>query len=48
MAYGDDKVTLDTFDTAVPGYVFKEITSITLEEPKFLRDGGDYRKKKPA
>jgi type III restriction enzyme, res subunit len=48
MAYGDDKVTLAAFDTTIPGNVFKEVISITLEQPKFLRDGGDYRKKKPV
>lgn len=42
MAYGDDSVTLATFDTRVPGNVFLEVTSITLEQFKFLRDGGDY------
>ena len=42
MAYGDDTVTLATFDTTIPGNVFKEVTSITLEQFKFLRDGGDY------
>lgn len=42
MAYGDDTVTLATFDTTIPGHVFKEVTSITLEQFKFLRDGGDY------
>ncbi len=43
MAYGDDKVTLATFDTTIPGDVLKEVTSITLEQCKFLRDGGDYK-----
>ena len=42
MAYGDDTVTLATFDTTIPGNVFEEVTSITLEQFKFLRDGGDY------
>lgn len=42
MAYGDDTVTLATFDTTIPGHVFKEVTSITLDQFKFLRDGGDY------
>lgn len=42
MAYGDDTVTLATFDTKVPDKVFLEVTSITLEQFKFLRDGGDY------
>ena len=42
MAYGDDSVTLATFDTKVPDKVFLEVTSITLDQFKFLRDGGDY------
>lgn len=46
MAYGDDTVTLATFDTTIPGHVFKEVTSITLDQFKFLRDGGDYTEEK--
>ena len=42
MAYGDDKVTLITFDQIVPDVVFHEVTSITLDQFRFLRDGGDY------
>ena len=42
MAYGDDTITLATFDTVIPDNVFKEVTSITLEQFKFLRDGGKY------
>ena len=42
MAYGDDTVTLATFDNKIPGEVFLEVTSITLEQFRFLRDGGDY------
>lgn len=42
MAYGDNTVTLATFDTVVPDKVFLEVTSITLDQFKFLRDGGDY------
>ena len=42
MAYGDDTVTLATFDEKVPDKVFLEVTSITLDQFKFLRDGGDY------
>ena len=42
MAYGDDSVTLATFDEKVPGKVFVEVTSITLEQFRFLRDGGKY------
>lgn len=42
MAYGTDEVTLAKFDTIIPDDVFKEVTSITLEQFRFLRDGGDY------
>lgn len=42
MAYGENKVTLETFDTLIPDNVFKEVTSITLEQFRFLRDGGYY------
>ena len=42
MAYGDDKVTLATFDTVIPNNVFQEVTSITLDQFRFLRDGGSY------
>ena len=42
MAYGDNSVTLATFDTVVPDKVFLEVTIITLDQFKFLRDGGDY------
>lgn len=45
MAYGDDNVTLATFDTIIPDNVFKEVTSITLEQFRFLRDGGSYTDK---
>ena len=41
MAYGDDGVTLITFDRVIPDVVFKEVTSITLDQFRFLRDGGD-------
>jgi hypothetical protein len=42
MAYGDDSVTLATFDNVIPDKVFLEVTSITLEQFRFLRDGGEY------
>ena len=44
MAYGNDGnvITLATFDRIVPDEVFKEVTSITLTNFRFLRDGGDY------
>ncbi len=42
MAYGDNEVTLATFDNVIPDRVFKEVTSITLDQFRFLRDGGPY------
>lgn len=42
MAYGDDTVTLATFDQIIPNQVFVEVTSITLDQFRFLRDGGEY------
>lgn len=42
MAYGDDTVTLATFDEKVPGETFVEVTSITLDQFRMLRDGGAY------
>nr|WP_217897578.1 DEAD/DEAH box helicase family protein [Fibrobacter sp. UWH1] len=42
MAYGDETVTLATFDQNIPDNVFTEVTSITLEQFRFLRDGGAY------
>lgn len=42
MAYGDDKTTIDSFDSIVPDEVFIEVTSICLAEFRRLRDGFDY------
>ncbi len=42
MAYGNEETTLDNFDTIIPAEVFKEVASISLDEFRFLRDGGDY------
>ncbi len=42
MAYGDNTVTLATFDSVIPNQVFVEVTSITLDQFRFLRDGGKY------
>lgn len=42
MAYGDEGTTLANFDAIIPPDVFKEVTSITVDEFRFLRDGGDY------
>ena len=43
MAYGNDSVTLATFDAVIPNPVFLEVTSITLDQFRFLRDGGKYK-----
>lgn len=42
MAYDNGSLTLDNFDKNIEDDVFKEVTSITLDEFRFLRDGGDY------
>ena len=42
MAYDEGNLTLDNFDKNIEDEVFKEVTSITLDEFRFLRDGGDY------
>ena len=43
MAYGlEGEVTLQSFDTIIPADVFKEVTSISLDDFRFLRDGGTY------
>ena len=42
MAYGDENTTLSNFDKIVPDNVYKEVTGITLEQFRFLRDGGEY------
>lgn len=41
MAYGDENTTLATFDQIIPAEVFKEVTSVTVEQFRLLRDGGD-------
>ena len=44
MAYGsDNEITLENFDTIIPDEVFIEVTSITLAQFRFLRDGGPYK-----
>ena len=48
MAYGDDSVTLATFDRIIPDKVFLEVTSITLKQFRLLRDGGDYVEQETA
>ena len=42
MAYGDESVTLATFDKIIPDKVFMEVTSISLADFRLLRDGGKY------
>lgn len=42
MAYGEEGTTLANFDTVIPADVFLDVTSITVDEFRFLRDGGDY------
>lgn len=42
MAYGDDQLTLANLDDYTEDDVFKEVTGITEDEFRFLRDGGDY------
>lgn len=42
MAYGDKETTLSTFDMIIPDDVFYEVTSIALDQFRFLRDGGSY------
>lgn len=42
MAYGDDGLTLANFDEYTEDDVFLEVTGITHENFRFLRDGGDY------
>ena len=46
MAYGNENVTLATFDKIIPDDVFMEVTSISLEQFRFLRDGGPYMNEK--
>lgn len=41
MAYGDERTTLENFDQIIPADVFKEVTSVTVEQFRLLRDGGD-------
>ena len=41
MAYGDENLTLANFDDYTEDDVFLEVTGITEEQFRFLRDGGD-------
>ena len=42
MAYGDDKLVLKNFETYPKEEVFKDVTSVTIDEFKMLRDGFEY------
>ena len=42
MAYDEGGLSLNNFDKNIEDDVFKEVTSISLNEFRFLRDGGDY------
>ncbi|MDI9205737.1 DEAD/DEAH box helicase family protein [Ligilactobacillus saerimneri] len=42
MAYGDENLTLQNFDDYTEDDVFAEVTGISEEQFRFLRDGGDY------
>lgn len=42
MAYGDKNLTLQNFDDYTEDDVFEEVTGITEDQFRFLRDGGDY------
>lgn len=42
MAYGDENLTLSNFDDYTEDDVFEEVTGITEEQFRFLRDGGLY------
>ena len=39
MAYGDRDIRLANFDDYTPDHVFEEITGITEDEFRLLRDG---------
>lgn len=41
MAYGDEGTTLATFDQIIPADVFQEVTGVTADQFRLLRDGGD-------
>ncbi|MGO5413939.1 DEAD/DEAH box helicase family protein [Slackia isoflavoniconvertens] len=41
MAYGDESTTLASFDQIIPADVFEEVTSVTVDQFRLLRDGGD-------
>lgn len=42
MAYGDKNLKLENFDQYVEDDVFKDVTGITMDDFRLLRDGGPY------
>ena len=49
MAYGDEKTTLENFDSLVPAEIFFEVTvnpqngvGVTIDQFRMMRDGGDF------
>lgn len=42
MGYGNDETTLNNFENTVPDDVFEEVTGLTKDEFRLLRDGGDF------
>lgn len=42
MAYGSTDLTLENFDRKIPDDVFLEVTGISEDDFRFLRDGGEY------
>ena len=46
MAYGDRDTRLRNFDRYTPDEIFLEVTGITEEQFRFLRDGGSYTDEK--
>lgn len=42
MAYGTEDTTQVIFDRIISDDVFREVTSISLDEFRFLRNGGTY------
>lgn len=46
MAYGDESLTLANFDQKVDDAVFTEVTGITLDQFRKLRDGWEYTDEK--
>ena len=43
MAYGDENLTLKSFDDYTEDDVFEEVTGIPESDFRFLRDGGEYK-----